>query len=129
MRLACFVAFAFMLIACAHDQRVRYPAPQDAPTGTLVILFAQPASDVIVSIDGMLVVQNAHTARVVVENVPVGTREVIVAANGTDKAFRAWVGTDHATTVPLGVPDAQYGFLKTLFGTLLTIVVYSLLHH
>jgi hypothetical protein len=127
MRLACIV-FA-LVAACAHDQRVRFPAPLDAPTGTLVLMFAQPASDVIVSIDGVLVVQNAHTARVVIESVPVGTREVIVAANGTDKAFRTWVGTDHATTVPLGVPDASYGFLKTLAGTLLTIVVYSLLHH
>jgi hypothetical protein len=127
MKLACVVLLA--LVACAHDQRVRFPAAHDAPTGTLVLMFAQPASGVIVSIDGVLVLADAHTSRVVVEDVPVGTREVIVAANGADKAFRAWVASDHATTIPLGVPDSSGGFWKTLAGTLITILVYSLLHH
>ena len=52
----------------------------------------------------------------------------MLAANGEDKQFHAWIGTDHATTVPLGVPDASMGFVKTLAGTLITILVYSLLH-
>jgi len=125
MRLVCLLALA---AACAHDARVSFPAPRDMPTGTLVLMFGSPASDVLVSIDGVLVAQAPRTARIVVENVPVGSREVIVAANGTDKAFRAWVGGDHATTVPLGVPDASGGFWKMLAGTLLTVVVYSLLH-
>ena len=61
-----------------------------------------------------------------IEGVPVGTAEVVMAANGADKQFRVWVGTDHATT--LGVPDPGVGFLKTLAGSLLTIIVYTLLH-
>jgi hypothetical protein len=112
----------------AHDMRVRFPAVPEAPTGTLVLQLAQPASDVSVAIDGVLVVDQAHTQKIVVSDVPVGTREVVMAANGADKQLRVWVGGDHATTVPLGVPDAGVGFAKTLLGTLITIVVYSLLH-
>ena len=93
-----------------------------------MLLLTQPADDVTVAINGVLVAANAHTQRLVIDRVPVGTAEVILAANGEDKQFKAWIGTDHATTVPLGVPDASMGFIKTLAGTLITIVVYSLLH-
>ncbi|HEX4453013.1 MAG TPA: hypothetical protein VH143_19195 [Kofleriaceae bacterium] len=127
MRIA--LAACFLLACTAHDVRVHYPlaSPDDAG-GTLVLLLTQPADDVTVAIDGVLVAANAHTQRLVIDRVPVGTAEVIVAANGEDKSFKAWIGTDHATTVPLGVPDASMGFIKTLAGTLITIVVYSLLH-
>jgi hypothetical protein len=125
MRLA--VLFV-LLTACAHDVYVKYPAAPDDPTGTVVLLLSQAASDVNVAINGILVVQNAHTDRIVITNAPAGNEDIIITANGGDKAMRVWVGTDHATTVPMGVPDVTTGFLKTLFGTLVTIVAYSLLH-
>lgn len=118
-----------ILVACSHDVRVKYPAPPDAPTGTLVLLLGQPASDVAVSINGRLVVEGEHTDRITIDNIPVGTAEVIFAGNGVDKPFHTWVDSDHPTTVPLGVPDPGGGFLKTLAASILTIVVYSLLHH
>ena len=113
----------------AHDVRTHYPMalPSDA-TGTLVLLLTRPAHDVTVAINGVLVIEEQHTQRVVIDRVPVGTADVVLAANGQDKEFHAWIGTDHATTVPLGVPDASMGFIKTLAGTLITIIVYSLLH-
>lgn len=123
-----FVWLVF-LVACAHDVHVTYPAPKDAPTGTLVLLLGEAASDVAVSINGRLVVEDEHTSRITIDNVPVGTAEVIFAGNGMDKPFHTWVDSDHPTTVPIGVPDPGSGFLKGLFGTLVTIVVYSLLHH
>lgn len=94
-----------------------------------MLALSEPASGVSVAINGVLVVDEAHTQRVVIDGVPVGTQEVIMTANGTDKQFRVWIGGDHWTTVPLGAPDASAGFLKTLAGTLLTIVVYTMLHH
>ena len=54
--------------------------------------------------------------------------DLVIAANGGDKEIKVWVGTDHATAVPIGIPEGGSSFLKTLFGSLLTIVVYSLLH-
>jgi hypothetical protein len=92
------------------------------------LLLTQPASDVTVSINGVLVAEGEHTRRLVIDRVPVGTADVILAANGGDKQFRTWIGSDHATTVPLGIPEESMSFLKTLAGTLITIVVYSLLH-
>ena len=118
-----------LLVACAHDVRAHYPAAPGEPTGSLVLLMSQSASDVNVAINGVLVVQDAHTDRIVIDGVPVGNDEVIMTANGADKGFKTWIGGDHATTVPLGVADPSFGFVKSLFGTLLTIVVYSLLHH
>jgi hypothetical protein len=120
----------FVLVACSTDTvRVHYPAAPGAPTGTLVLLLSQPAEGVTVAVNGNLMVDRAHTDRVIVDAVPVGTQTVIMAANGTDKQFQIWVDGDHWTTVPLGVPDPGYGFMKTLAGSLLTILVYSLLHH
>ncbi|HEY1812545.1 MAG TPA: hypothetical protein VGG74_09390 [Kofleriaceae bacterium] len=118
------------LTACsAHDVAVHYPisSPGDE-TGTLVLLLTQPADDVTVAINGVLMVDQQHTQRVVVDRLPVGTADIVVAANGQDKELHAWIGTDHATTIPMGVPDASMGFIKTLAGTLITIIVYSLLH-
>ena len=115
--------------ACSHDVVAHFPAAPDEPTGTLVLLMSQPATGVTISINGVLVVEDEHTGRIVIDHVPVGTDEVVMAANGADKEFKAWIGGDHATTVPLGFPDPGAGFVKSLFGTLLTIVVYSMLHH
>ncbi len=116
-----------MIGACAKDVHVRYPSAPDDPTGTVVLLLSKPATGVSVAINGLLVVEDAHTGRIVISGAPVGTEEIVMTANGADKAMRVWVGTDHATTVPLGVPEAGSGFLKSLFGTLITIVAYSLL--
>ena len=114
--------------ACSHDVRARYPSQADEPTGTLILSMASPASGVSVAVNGVLVVDDAHTRRIQIDGVPVGSGEVIMAANGADKAFRVWVDSLHPTTVPLGVPEQSSGFVKSLAGSLLTILVYSLLH-
>ncbi|NVB81808.1 MAG: hypothetical protein HOV81_25660 [Kofleriaceae bacterium] len=123
-----FVLVMCLVAGCAKDVRARFPSQPDTPTGTLILALAQPASGVMVSVNGTLVVEDAHTERVVIEGVPIGTGEVIMAANGSDKAFHVWIDSERPTTVPLGVPDESSGFLKSLAGSLLTIVVYSLLH-
>ena len=117
-----------LLLGCAKDVRVKYPSPPDQPTGTLVLHMGRSASGVSVAINGLLVVDDAHTKHIVIDGVPVGTAEVVMAANGGDKAFTAWVGSEHPTTVPLGVPDEGSSFLKSIAGSLITIIVYSLLH-
>jgi hypothetical protein len=111
--------------ACAKDVIAHYPSIRGEPTSSLVLLFGQPATGVMVTIDGWLVVDDVHTSRIVVDGVPIGTREVAVAANGAEKDMKLWVGGDHATTVPLGVPDASMGFLKTIAGTLITLLAYT----
>ncbi|HSN24921.1 MAG TPA: hypothetical protein VLT45_01515 [Kofleriaceae bacterium] len=122
--------FVLLLVACGGtDVRVHYPVLPDQPTGTLVLRLSQTADDVTVAINGNLLVDRVKTDHVVIDGVPVGTQTVIMAANGVDKQFQIWVDGDHWTTVPLGVADPGVGFVKTLAGSLLTIIVYSLLHH
>lgn len=116
-----------VVAACSHDVQARYPSRTDEPTGSLVLTMANAADGVSVAINGVLVVENVHTKRVQIDGVPVGTGEVIMAANGSDKAFRVWIDSERPTTVPLGVPEAGSSFLKSLAGSLVTIVVYSLL--
>jgi hypothetical protein len=120
-----------VLVACSgpQDVRVHFPAPPEAPTGILVLHLSQPANNVSVAVNGVLMVDNAHTSSVTIDGVPVGTSEIVMAAEGMDKQFNVWVAGDHATTVPLGVAEPGVSFLKTLAGSLLTIIVYSLLHH
>jgi hypothetical protein len=116
------------LSACSHDVHARYPAAPDEPTSSVVLLLSQPADDVNVAVNGILVVEDAHTGRIVINNAPTGNVDIVMTANGSDKAMRVWLSSDHATTIPLGVPDASSGFIKSIFGTLITIVAYSLLH-
>ncbi|HEY1556154.1 MAG TPA: hypothetical protein VGF94_15050 [Kofleriaceae bacterium] len=124
MRLACLVV---VLAACAHDVHVHYPSLPSESTGTLVLLLTEPANDVSVAVGGILVVDHAHTGRVVIDGVPVGTAEVMLAANGQDKPMKIWVTGEHATTMPLGVADSSPGFVKSLAATLLAIVAYAVL--
>ncbi len=118
-----------VVAGCAHDVTAKYPSAPDDSTNTVVLLLTDAAQDVTVAVNGQLVVEGQHTKKVVIERVPVGTAEIVMAANGADKAFKVWVAGDHATTVPLGVGDAGPGsFLKAVLASVISILVYSLLH-
>lgn len=117
-----------LLVGCAHDVDARFPSRPEDPTGTLILEMNRPASGVTVAVNGVLVVEDEHTERVVIAGVPIGTTEVVMAANGGDRAFRVDVGSERPTTVPMGIPDESSSFVKSLAGSLLSIVVYSLLH-
>ena len=122
-----FVVFLVLLVGCPHDARTRYPAAPDAPTGTLVLLLSQAASNVSVAVNGRLVVEDAHTRKVVIDAVPAGSSEVTIAANGADKQLRVWIDHEQTTTVPLGVPDGSTALWKSILGTLISLVAYSVL--
>ncbi len=122
-----------LIASCAADDaHARFPGapPRDVPvtTGTLVLLLGQPANDVAVAIDGWLVFSKERTSRVVIDGVPIGTREVVLAANGGDKQFKIWVDADHATTVPIGVSEEGGSWWKTMIASIITIIVYGLMH-
>ena len=113
----------------AHDVVARFPSPGVESTGTIVLILSQPADDVTVAINGVLVVEDVHTKRLVIERVPTGSVDIVLAGNGGDKAMRVWLDGDHPTTIPIGIPEAGgASFAKSLLGTILTIVVYSLIH-
>jgi hypothetical protein len=122
-----FTLIVMFLVGCARDVEARFPAPADAPTGRLVLLLSTAASGVSVAVNGVLVVEDAHTQKITIDNVPTGSNEIAIAANGGDKQMRTWITSDHPTTIPLGVPEASAGFVKSLVGTLVTVAAYALL--
>jgi hypothetical protein len=122
-----FAWLFLVLLGCAHDVRVDYPAPPDVPTGTLVLRLTQTAN-VSVAVNGILVVDNEKTDKIRIDHMPIGGNDVVIAANGGDKAFRAFVTSEQWTTVPMGVPEASTGFLKSIFATLVSIFAYSMLN-
>ena len=112
MRLVFIVTFVFGLATgCAVSRRSRAVPDRRRPRirrGRSCLILGEAAEDVTVAINGVLVVEGVHTKRVVIDNVPAGTAEIIMAANGADKQIKVWVGTDHATTIPLGIPDPRH---------------------
>jgi len=120
-----FAWLALFLVACAHDVKVQYPAAPDQPTGTLVLRLS---TDVSVAVNGILVVDDSKTDKIVIENVPIGTNEITLAASGGDKTVKAFITSDYRTTIPIGIPEPSSGFLKSIFATLVSIVAYSLLN-
>ena len=119
---------ATLVGGCAHDVRAHFPASAEVPTGTLVLLLSQPASEVTVAVDGVLVAEDKRTRRITIDGVPTGTRDIAITANGGDKQLRAWIDSEHPTTIPLGVGEPATSWLKSIFGALISIVVYSVLH-
>jgi hypothetical protein len=116
-----------VIASCARDVTVRYPSLPDDSTSSVVLLLSEPAENVSVAVNGMLLVEDEHTKRVVIEHVPVGTAEIVMTANGSDKALKVWVEGAHATTVPLGVPAPGGGLFKTLLASVVTVAAYALL--
>lgn len=127
MRLPLVLVIFASLAGCARDVRARFPSSPEEPTGTLVLLLSQAASNVSVAIDGLLVVEDEHTKKITIERVPTGNHDIAIAANGSDKAMRTWISSENPTTIPLGVPEAGVALWKSLVGTLVSILAYSLL--
>jgi hypothetical protein len=129
MTIRVIALLCWFVMGCAKDLHASMVTPDpESPTGTLVLLFSQPATDVTVAVNGVLVAEAPKTRRIQIDGIPVGTTDVVLVANGADRSFRLWIGGETAVTMPLGIPDQSTGFLKTLLGSLITIVVYSLLH-
>jgi hypothetical protein len=73
---------------CASNVAVRYPAARsnDGETGAVLVRFTEPVRAVNVSIDGLLVVEDEHTERVHIADVPTGTWEVSIVAEAGGRA-------------------------------------------
>jgi hypothetical protein len=109
--------------------RARFPAPPDAPTGTLELVFSAPASDVTVAVNGHLVVYDARTEKIRIDEVPTGYADVAIAAGAGEKQVRVWVDYDRVTTIPLGAAgEAPMSAIRALATSLATVALYALLN-
>jgi hypothetical protein len=124
------VLILLVVVGCAHDVRARFPSRPEEPTSSIVLLLSSAADDVTVAVNGFLVVEAEHTSRVVIDGVPLGVADIVMSANGSEKAMRVAMSDQHATTIPLGVPDGggPAGFLKTIAASLVTVLVYALVN-
>jgi hypothetical protein len=123
------LAIALLAAACAHDVHARYPAPPEAPTGTVTLLFSDVASDVTIAVNGVLVVHDERTEKVVITDVPTGYAELSIAAGAGEKQVRVWVDSGRATTVPLGATgEAPLSAVRSLAISLASIALYALLN-
>lgn len=114
---------------CAHDVHTRFPAPPDAPTGNVELIFTAASADVAVAVNGVLVVRDARTERVRIDGVPTGYADLVIAAGSGEKSMRIWVDSDRLTTVPLGAPaEAPLSAVRALATSLASIALYALLN-
>ena len=122
-----FVWVAIVVAGCAQDYRVRYPGDDPAP-GSLTFAFTSPASDVSLAVNGTLLVDDAHTGRIHVDNMPSGSNDVIVAVGPEEKAMKIWIDPGKETTVPLGSSGvSSIDGWRASFVSLAGIVLYALL--
>ena len=104
---AIVMAVTLLVGGCAHDVHARFPSAGDAATGSLVLVFTQPSPDVYVAIDGVLVVDGAHTSRIVVAAVPSGYADVTIAMGAGEKTVRVWIDDGRDTVLPVGSPGVS----------------------
>jgi hypothetical protein len=128
--LRCLLIAAVALAGCAHNVRTRFPSDPADSTGTVILKFTSAASDVTVTVNGVLVVDGEDTERVQIDGIPIGRAELSIAAGPGEKQMEVWISPDNPTTIPLGSPGQSGGggFVKSLIGSVVTIVIYSLLN-
>lgn len=116
-----------VLVGCARDVRTVYPrgAPGD-PTGTITLVFTRPSPDVYVAVNGHLVVDGAHTARVRIDGVATGYADVAVALGPGEQQLRVWVEPDRETVLPLGAPGGTAtDTIKSMVLSIAALVIYA----
>lgn len=125
------VAWCVILVvasACTHDVRVHYPSDPAESTGTVNLVFTKPASDVVVAINGLLVVNGEDTSRIQIDGIPTGTAELAIAAGPAEKQMQVWVSADNPLTIPLGYPGQSAGdTIKGLLSSIAGVLIYALL--
>lgn len=114
---------------CAHDVRARYPATPGEETGAIVLVFTESSSGVYVAVNGVLVVDDAHTGRVRIENVDTGYADVAIAVGPGEKQVRVWVEAGRDTVLPIGSPGGSpLDALKSLAMSLAGVALYAWLN-
>lgn len=96
-------------VGCAkpHDIITGFAPTAPGASGSLTLLFTHASEDVIVAVNGKLVVQGAHTGRIRIDNVEAGWNQVAIAAGQVEKTVDVFVrpGEDHA--VPMATEQTS----------------------
>ena len=121
-----FVLVLVMLAGCAKDVRTRYPSEPGEPVGSITLVFTTASPDVLVAINGRLVVDGAHTERVRIDGVSTGYAEVSIAVGAGEKHVKVWVDEGVDTVVPVGAAGgSMLDGLKSMAMSLAAIALYA----
>lgn len=111
-------------VGCAHDVHTKMPTGPGEETGTITIVLTQAAHDLTVVVDGVLVVERAHTKKARIE-VSDGYHDVLIAAGSGNARIERHVevsvdaGKDIA--IPLGSPETSMGTRNMWLGALTSV--------
>ena len=111
------VLFGLCLCQCASNITVTYPGAVDwegRGRGSLVVNLNHAMSNLSISIDGCIVLENAHTKRVQIDNLAAGRRTLQIVARGTISR-RALTKTVHVLVVPNEISTVSIQWPATLF--------------
>ncbi len=113
LRGAAFLVAYALLSSCASSGRheVRMPksssaAEIGAETGQVDLVFSREASNVVVAINGTLVVEAENAKRIQIMGVETGYANLSIAADGVERSARVWIDSDTVTAVPIGNPGS-----------------------
>ena len=114
---------AVVAVGCAaRDVHTRFPIAAETP-GSLELRFAGAVDELLVTVNGQLVVEDRHTRRVFIAGIPPGSTTVMVASQGApERAFTIEVPAGENVVVPLagGAPRGT-GLWQSLLGAAITI--------
>lgn len=96
-----------------------------ADTGQLTLVFSREAKNVVVAVNGVLLVERARAKRVQIFGVETGYVNVSIAADGVERATRVWIDSGRATAVPVGNAGAPER-MNPLVTTALSVVAFLL---
>jgi hypothetical protein len=126
MRFVVLALVGLATVSCARDVKARYPAADGDATGTVVLVFTRPSPDVYVAINGVLVVDGAHTSRIRVDGVTTGYADVAIAVGPGEKTVRVWVEEGRDTVLPIGSPGGSHlDSVKSIVVSLAAIAIYA----
>lgn len=94
--------------------------------GRLSLVFSREASNVVVAINGTLVVERVSAKRILIVGVESGFANVSIAADGVERSIKIWIESGKTTAVPVGNPAPPPERLNPLATTALSIVAFLL---
>lgn len=121
-----------LAVGCAkpHDIITGFAPTAPGASGSLTLLFTHASDDVIVAVNGRLVVEGAHTGRIRIDNVDPGWNQVAIAAGQVEKTVDVFVrpGEDHAVPMATeGVDSVAAGLAGDIASEAAGALVKSLL--
>ncbi len=80
--------------SCAHDVAAHFPGAVNVGSGEIEIALTDSTHNLFMTIDDLTLVHDAHTKKVVIDNVPAGPHRVRIAMGGD-----GFDGKEHEATV------------------------------